>query len=142
MVFDGDYASWTSGCSDAALGKAMDEATMAVLVSKPRVMRDMPRLMRQVGLQRVETLPFVYLDIGRARSSPALRGPSRRSWRGPACCQRPTSIVGSPTSHRNSNTKRSSPPATITPISPVRHVASISARLSTHEVDGQLRLPD
>jgi SAM-dependent methyltransferase len=71
VVFDGDYASWTFGCSDAALGKAMDEAIMAVVVSKPRVMRDMPRLLRQVGLQRVESLPFVYVDIGRGSFFPS-----------------------------------------------------------------------
>jgi SAM-dependent methyltransferase len=74
VVFDGDYASWTFGCSDAALGKAMDEATIAVLVSKPRVMRDMPRLLRQVGLQRIETLPFVYHEIGRGSFFPSAAG--------------------------------------------------------------------
>jgi ubiquinone/menaquinone biosynthesis C-methylase UbiE len=65
VIFDGDYASWTFSCGDEALGKAMEEALMAAVVSKPRVMRDLPRLLRQAGLRRVETLGFVYADVGR-----------------------------------------------------------------------------
>jgi SAM-dependent methyltransferase len=71
VVFDGDYASWTFSCSDPDLGKAMDEATMAVVVSKPRVMRDLPRLLREAGLRRVDTLAFVYVDVGRGTFFPS-----------------------------------------------------------------------
>jgi ubiquinone/menaquinone biosynthesis C-methylase UbiE len=63
-IFDGDYASWTFASADAALGKAMDEAIIAAIVGKPRIMRDLPRLLRQAGLERVETLAFVYADVG------------------------------------------------------------------------------
>jgi ubiquinone/menaquinone biosynthesis C-methylase UbiE len=65
VAFDGDYASWTFGCSDPVLARAMEDAIMAAVVSKPRVMRDMPRLLREVGMRRVETLGFVYLDVGK-----------------------------------------------------------------------------
>lgn len=32
-IFDGDYASWTFGCSDAELGRAMEQAILAAVVS-------------------------------------------------------------------------------------------------------------
>jgi SAM-dependent methyltransferase len=67
VVFDGDYASWTFGCSDPVLGKAMEEALLAAVISKPRVLRDMPRLLRQAGLQVVRTQAHVYAEIGRGR---------------------------------------------------------------------------
>lgn len=63
-IFDGDYASWTFDCSDAELGRAMEQAILGVLVSKPRVMREMPRLLSHTGLERWDTLANVYLDIG------------------------------------------------------------------------------
>ena len=43
-AFDGDYASWTFGYGDHAVAKQMEDALLAVVVSRPRVMRDMPRL--------------------------------------------------------------------------------------------------
>lgn len=66
-VFDGDYASWTFGCTDPGLGKAMEEALQAAVVSKPRVLRDMPRLLRQAGLRLVQTQAHVYAEIGTGR---------------------------------------------------------------------------
>ena len=69
-VFDGDYASWTFACADPALGKAMEEAIVAAVVSKPRVMRDLPRLLPQAGLTRAATLGFVYADVGRGAFFP------------------------------------------------------------------------
>jgi ubiquinone/menaquinone biosynthesis C-methylase UbiE len=69
-VFDGDYASWTFASPDHALAKAMEEGIIAAVVNQPRVMRDMPRLLRQVGLERVDTLAFVYADIGKGTFFP------------------------------------------------------------------------
>jgi SAM-dependent methyltransferase len=66
-VFDGDYASWTFAYSDHALAKAMEEALLAAVVSKPRVMRDMPRLLRDAGLRLRDVDAHVYADIGRSR---------------------------------------------------------------------------
>jgi SAM-dependent methyltransferase len=69
-VFDGDYASWTFACADHALGKAMEEGIIAAVVNQPRVMRDMPRLLRQAGLERADTLAYVYADIGQGTFFP------------------------------------------------------------------------
>lgn len=63
-IFDGDYASWTHGCSDPELGKAMEAGIIAAIVGNPRVMRDMPRLLRQAGLELVEAMPHVYAEVG------------------------------------------------------------------------------
>jgi ubiquinone/menaquinone biosynthesis C-methylase UbiE len=70
-IFDGDYASWTFGGSDPELGKAMDEAIIATVVSKPRVMREMPRLMRDAGLERTETIGYIYADVGKGSFFPS-----------------------------------------------------------------------
>jgi ubiquinone/menaquinone biosynthesis C-methylase UbiE len=69
-IFDGDYASWTFGCSDPDLGKTMDEALIATVVGQPRVMREMPRLLPEVGLDRVDTIGYVYADIGKGSFFP------------------------------------------------------------------------
>jgi hypothetical protein len=45
-IFDGDYASMTFGHADAAKGKAYDEAIINGVVTSPRVMRQMPRLLQ------------------------------------------------------------------------------------------------
>jgi len=66
-VFDGDYASWSFGCSDPDLGTAMEEALTATAVSKPRVLRDMPRQLRDAGLTLVASRAHVYAEIGRGR---------------------------------------------------------------------------
>lgn len=48
-MFDGDYASLTFDHADPVKGKAYDEALISAVVTNPRVMRQMPRLLRQVG---------------------------------------------------------------------------------------------
>jgi SAM-dependent methyltransferase len=63
-IFDGDYASWTHGCSDPELGQAMEAGIIAAVVGNPRVMRDMPRLLREAGLELVEAMPHVYAEVG------------------------------------------------------------------------------
>ncbi len=63
-IFDGDYASWTHGCSDSDLGKDMEDGIIATVVSHPRVMRNMPRLLREAGLELVEIMPYVYAEAG------------------------------------------------------------------------------
>jgi ubiquinone/menaquinone biosynthesis C-methylase UbiE len=64
VIFDGDYASLTFAYSDPVLAKAMDEAIMAIIVNNQRVMRDLPRLLRQAGLELAETMADVYAEIG------------------------------------------------------------------------------
>ncbi len=63
-VFDGDYASWTFDHPDPVFAKAMDEAFIATVVNNPRVLRELPRLLRQAGLEREDLLAWVYADIG------------------------------------------------------------------------------
>ena len=65
-AFDGDYASWTFGSSDHAMAKEMEDALLAAVVSKPRVMRDMPRLLRDAGLRLVDVDAHVYADVGQS----------------------------------------------------------------------------
>ena len=63
-AFDGDYASWTFGYADHAIARAIEDALLAAVVSKPRVMRDMPRLLREAGLRLVDVGAHVYADVG------------------------------------------------------------------------------
>ena len=63
-VFDGDYASWTFAHPDHDLARAMEEAVIGAVVNNPRVLRDMPRMLSEVGLERIDTLADVYADIG------------------------------------------------------------------------------
>jgi ubiquinone/menaquinone biosynthesis C-methylase UbiE len=63
-VFDGDYASLTFAHPDHALAKTLEEKLIQLVVANPRVMRDMPRLMLEAGLELVETTGTVYANIG------------------------------------------------------------------------------
>lgn len=65
-IFDGDYASLTFGHEDPAKGRAYDEAVIGAVVTNPRVMRRMPRLLRDAGLDRVASFPHMLTEIGRA----------------------------------------------------------------------------
>lgn len=64
VVFDGDFASWTFGSPAPEVGQAMDDGLRAVMVSKPRVLREMPRLLRAVGLELTEAQAHVYAEVG------------------------------------------------------------------------------
>jgi SAM-dependent methyltransferase len=63
-IFDGDYASLTFGCSDEALGRAMESALQSVIMSAPRVMRSLPRLLPLAGLRLADTRAHVYAEAG------------------------------------------------------------------------------
>ena len=65
-IFDGDYASMTFGHADAAKGKAYDEAIIGGVVTSPRVMRQMPRLLQAAGLQLVTSFSYVLAEVGKA----------------------------------------------------------------------------
>ncbi len=62
-VFDGDYASLSFGCPDPALAKAMEEAMLKALFNNPRVMRDMPLLLKQAGFEAFYTAAHVYAEM-------------------------------------------------------------------------------
>ena len=76
-VVDGDYASLTFAQADPAQTKKDDEAVINGLVTNPYVMRLLPRLARQAGLEVVTVVPRVILDAGRAD----FWGPSVESFR-------------------------------------------------------------
>lgn len=63
-VFDGDYASWTFAHPDHDLACAVEEALIDAVVHNPRILRDLPRLLCEVGLMRTATLADVYADVG------------------------------------------------------------------------------
>jgi ubiquinone/menaquinone biosynthesis C-methylase UbiE len=63
-IFDGDFASLTFAHPDPAFAKAMDEALQMAVFNNPRVMRDLPRLLQQVGLEMMATTAYIYSEIG------------------------------------------------------------------------------
>ena len=65
-IFDGDYASMTFGHADPAKGKAYDDAIISGVVTSPRVMRQMPRLLQAAGLQLVASFPYILAEVGKA----------------------------------------------------------------------------
>lgn len=66
-VFDGDYASLTFGYSDHAMAKSIEEKLIQLIVANPRIMRDMPRLVREAGLEVVDAEGTLYANIGSGR---------------------------------------------------------------------------
>jgi ubiquinone/menaquinone biosynthesis C-methylase UbiE len=64
--FDGDYASLTFSHPDPAQGKAYDEAIQQAVVTNPRVMRQLPGLLRAAGLELVRSFAYVLAEMGRA----------------------------------------------------------------------------
>jgi ubiquinone/menaquinone biosynthesis C-methylase UbiE len=65
-IFDGDYASLTFGNPDSEQGKRDDEAVIAAIVTNPRVMREMPVLACEAGLELVASFPYVLAEVGKA----------------------------------------------------------------------------
>lgn len=65
-VFDGDYASLTFDHIDPVKGQAYDEVLISALVTNPRVMRQMPRLLRAAGLELVTSFSYILSEAGTA----------------------------------------------------------------------------
>lgn len=65
-VFDGDYASLTFDHPDPVKAKAYDEALINALVTNPRVMRQLPRLLKAAGLELVASAAYALSEIGKA----------------------------------------------------------------------------
>ncbi len=65
-IFDGDYASLTFGTDDPDKGRRDDEAIINSIVTNPRVMRQMPQLLGEAGLQLIATFSYVVAEVGRA----------------------------------------------------------------------------
>lgn len=65
-IFDGDYASLTFELGEAERSRQMDEAVIASLVTHPRILRRLPRLLQQAGFTLAAVMPSVIVDAGTA----------------------------------------------------------------------------
>lgn len=65
-IFDGDYATITFGHEDPEKGKAYDEKIIEAIITNPRIMREIPRLLPEAGLDLVASFPYALADIGKA----------------------------------------------------------------------------
>jgi hypothetical protein len=63
-IFDGDYASMTFALDDPVQSKRYDEALINAVVTSPRVMRQMPLLIRQTGLRMIAAFPYIMAEAG------------------------------------------------------------------------------
>ena len=66
-VFDGDYASLTFAYPDHALAKTIEEKLIELIVANPRIMRDLPRLLHETGLELIDADGTLYANIGSSR---------------------------------------------------------------------------
>jgi ubiquinone/menaquinone biosynthesis C-methylase UbiE len=66
-IFDGDYASLTFAHPDHALARTIEEKLIQLIVANPRIMRDLPRLLRKAELDLAEADGTLYADIGASR---------------------------------------------------------------------------
>ncbi|WP_271899665.1 methyltransferase domain-containing protein [Candidatus Phyllobacterium onerii] len=83
-IFDGDYASLTFGHADSDKGQAYDNAVVSGVVTSPRVMRQMPRLVEAAELQLVTTFPYILAEIGKPIFGHQLLNPSADCYPKPA----------------------------------------------------------
>lgn len=66
VVFDGDYASLTYAYPDHGFGHRMDVALASSTFNNPRIMRDLPRLLPELGLQLETVWGDAVVEIGAA----------------------------------------------------------------------------
>jgi ubiquinone/menaquinone biosynthesis C-methylase UbiE len=66
-VFDGDYASLTFAYPDHALARTIEEKLIQLIVANPRIMRDLPRLLREAALELAEADGTLYAEVGSSR---------------------------------------------------------------------------
>ena len=66
-IFDGDYASLTFAYPDHALAKTIEEKLIELIVANPRIMRDLPRLLHETGLELIDADGTLYANIGSSR---------------------------------------------------------------------------
>lgn len=64
VVFDGDYASLTYAFADHDFGHQMDTALANATFNNPRIMRDLPRLLPELGLKFVAGWGDAVAEIG------------------------------------------------------------------------------
>jgi SAM-dependent methyltransferase len=64
VVFDGDYASLTYAYPDHDFGRLVDEALANATFNNPRIMRDLPRLLPELGLKLTDAWGDAVAEIG------------------------------------------------------------------------------
>jgi ubiquinone/menaquinone biosynthesis C-methylase UbiE len=64
VILDGDYASLTYAFPDHSFGHQMDAALATASFNNPRIMRDLPRLLPQVGLRPAQAWGDAVVEIG------------------------------------------------------------------------------
>ncbi len=64
VIFDGDYASLTYAFADHYFGRQMDAALASATFNNPRIMRDLPRLLPELGLSLTEAWGDAVVEIG------------------------------------------------------------------------------
>ena len=82
-IFDCDFASLTFSHPDPAQGKAYDEAVSNAIATSPRVMRQMPRLLKAAELELVTSFAYVVTAFvsadARSPRSPTKKSSERRA---------------------------------------------------------------
>jgi ubiquinone/menaquinone biosynthesis C-methylase UbiE len=63
-IFDGDYASLTFAQDDPDRAKELDELVVGAMITSPRVIRQMPRLLREANLECVAFYPHILAEVG------------------------------------------------------------------------------
>lgn len=66
VLFDGDYASLTYAYRDHSFGQRMDVALASSTFNNPRIMRDLPRLLPDLGLKLDTAWGEAVVEIGQA----------------------------------------------------------------------------
>ncbi|MDP1644471.1 MAG: methyltransferase domain-containing protein [Thiobacillus sp.] len=64
VIFDGDYASLTYAFPDHGFGHQMDVALASATFNNPRIMRDLPRLLPELGLKLTAAWGDAVVEIG------------------------------------------------------------------------------
>ncbi|MCU7877433.1 MAG: methyltransferase domain-containing protein [Candidatus Thiodiazotropha sp. (ex Lucinoma borealis)] len=64
-IFDGDYASLTYAMPDHDFGHKMDVALAKASFNNPRIMRDLPRLLQEFGLEMIDAWGDAIVEIGK-----------------------------------------------------------------------------
>lgn len=64
VIFDGDYASLTYAFPDHSFGQRMDSALANTTFNNPRIMRDLPRLLPEIGLELTDAWGDAVVEIG------------------------------------------------------------------------------
>jgi hypothetical protein len=55
----------TFALDDPVQSKKYDEALVSALVTSPQVMRQMPRLIQQAGLEMLRMFPYIMVEVGK-----------------------------------------------------------------------------